>query len=87
MQGIAYTVEDHPELPRDLLPPRMYLHAHRLLLPTGLEHLDLSAGDPFTEEECPQWREEGEVTSLQQAYADIHDQALSWKMVSCDAVT
>lgn len=72
---------------RDLLPPRMYLHAHRLLLPTGLEHLALSAGDPFTEEECFQWREEGEVTNLQQAYADIHDQALPWKVVSCEAVT
>ena len=33
---------------RDLLPPRMFLHAARLVLDTRLERLDISTGDPFT---------------------------------------
>jgi len=34
---------------RDFLPHRMFLHAHRLILSTNLEKLDVNAGDPFTE--------------------------------------
>ena len=32
---------------KDNLPYRMFLHAHRLILPTSLENLDVCAGDPF----------------------------------------
>ena len=32
----------------DLLPPRMFLHAARLVLDTRLEQLDICTGDPFT---------------------------------------
>jgi hypothetical protein len=31
----------------DVKPNRMYLHAHRLVLPNSIEPLDLDAGDPF----------------------------------------
>ena len=31
----------------DVKPNRMYLHAHRLVLPNSVEPLDLNAGDPF----------------------------------------
>ena len=32
---------------KDLTPYRMFLHSHRLVLPTNLEQLDVNAGDPF----------------------------------------
>lgn len=32
---------------KDILPYRMFLHSHRLILPTALENIDVCAGDPF----------------------------------------
>lgn len=36
---------------RDVWPHRMFLHAHRLIVPSPFEHLDLTARDPFTPED------------------------------------
>ena len=32
---------------KDVQPYRMFLHSHRLILPTTIETLDVNAGDPF----------------------------------------
>jgi len=69
---------------RDVLPPRMYLHAHRLLLPTPLEELDINAGDPFDSSEDAAWTPGEGVCSIDQAYLDIHDEALSWQKLDLD---
>jgi len=69
---------------RDVLPPRMYLHAHRLLLPTPLEELDINAGDPFDSSEDAAWKPGEGVCTIDQAYLDIHDEALSWAKLDLD---
>lgn len=33
----------------DISPPRMFLHAYRLILPNSIENLDIQTEDPFTE--------------------------------------
>ena len=69
---------NHSCTSRDVLPPRMYLHAHRLLLPTALEELDINAGDPFDSSEDAAWQAGDVVCTIAQAYLDIHNEALSW---------
>jgi len=69
---------------RDVLPPRMYLHAHRLLLPTALEELDINAGDPFDASEDAAWKPGEGLCTIDQAYLDIHDEALSWRKLDLD---
>lgn len=32
---------------KDVLPYRMFLHSHRLILPTAIENIDVCGGDPF----------------------------------------
>lgn len=36
---------------RDMWPYRMFLHAHRLVLPSPLDHIDVQTKDPFTPED------------------------------------
>ena len=62
---------------RDLAPPRMMLHAHRLILSSALENLDLNAGDPFLLEE--EWIEGDEICPLLTAYTAIYDSTLEWE--------
>ena len=69
---------------RDVLPPRMYLHAHRLFLPTPLEELDINAGDPFDASEDTAWKPGEGVCTIDQAYLDIHNEALSWRKLDLD---
>jgi len=58
---------------RDILPHRMFLHAHRLLLSTKFEKLDINAGDPFTEKDpINKWTVVESVLSLQDGYSCIH---------------
>lgn len=42
---------------KDILPPRMFLHSHRLILPTEIETIDVSARDIFNNDDnnC-RWR-------------------------------
>lgn len=48
-----YTYSDR----KDMHPYRMFLHAYRLILPCDVEPLDISTGDPFTEDEpINEWR-------------------------------
>ena len=64
----------------------MYLHAHRLLLPTALEDLDINAGDPFDQLEDNAWVVGDSVCGIEQAYEDVHDEALSWGKLEIDSV-
>jgi len=68
---------------RDVLPPRMFLHAHRLIMDTKLENLDLNAGDPFTEgEEEFRWRPDVKICDINAAYQMIYsDSDRGWKVV------
>jgi len=68
---------------RDVLPPRMFLHAHRLLLDTWMESLDLNAGDPFTESDGSfKWRPDVEICDINTAYQIIHSEGDSdWKNI------
>jgi len=69
----------------DLLPPRMFLHAARLVLDTRLEQLDICTGDPFTpEDEARDWEVEEELCSLQQGMALCQDPATSWPVLQSD---
>lgn len=67
---------------RDFLPPRMFLHAHRLLINTSMENMDLNAGDPFTEsDDSFKWRPDVEICDIDMAYQIIHSEIDSdWKM-------
>lgn len=57
---------------RDLMPHRMFLHAHRLMMSTKLEVLDVNAGDPFTEmEPLNKWTVTESLLSLQDGYSQI----------------
>uniref|UniRef100_A0A1B6L096 Pseudouridine synthase RsuA/RluA-like domain-containing protein n=1 Tax=Graphocephala atropunctata TaxID=36148 RepID=A0A1B6L096_9HEMI len=40
---------------RDVSPHRTFLHAFRLVLPSPVEHVDVTTPDPFTEESCDGW--------------------------------
>lgn len=71
---------------RDVLPPRMYLHAHRLVLDTALERLDVSAGDPFTQQLDKRWTEEQHVNDLNSATNQIHNENLDWMTLNCDSL-
>ena len=62
----------------------MYLHAHRLLLPTPLEELDINAGDPFDSSEDAAGKPGEGGGTIDQAYLDIHDEALSWAKLDLD---
>lgn len=62
-----YTYSDR----KDLLPYRMFLHSHRLVLPTSLEQLDVNAGDPFISDD--HWKPTESVNALNQDAYDILD--------------
>ena len=67
-------------------PARMFLHAHRLLMQTPMENLDLNAGDPFTRgEEGASWRADSEICDLTTAYTIIHSDTSDWKVVEIGA--
>ena len=68
---------------RDVLPPRMFLHAHRLLMNTKMENLDLNAGDPFSESDNSfDWQPVVEICDINTAYQIIHSEGDSdWKTV------
>ena len=46
----------------DNSPPRMYLHAYKIHLPTALEELNICAGDPFTDFEVTE-----EIQNIEEA--------------------
>jgi len=70
----------------DVKPARMFLHAHRLLMQTTMENLDLNAGDPFTRgEEGASWRAESEICDLTTAYTIIHSDTSDWNVVEIGA--
>jgi len=66
---------------RDFLPPRMFLHAHRLIINTPLEKLDVNAGDPFTEHDNSfDWCVSEKVCDIYSAYnLMLEDSDLGWK--------
>jgi len=40
---------------KDVLPYRMFLHSHRMILPTSMENLDVSSGDVFQPSDLKNW--------------------------------
>jgi len=68
---------------RDVLPPRMCLHAFRLIINTKLENMDLNAGDPFTpEEKSFEWRPVATICDLNTAMTNIHSEnTIGWTIV------
>ncbi len=66
----------------DVRPHRMFLHAHKLILPNSVESLDLNAGDPFLEMESS-FYEESEIVNKFDAnvYNLYEDDTLPWKTV------
>jgi len=71
---------------KDVKPHRMFLHAHRLILDTNLEKLDLSAGDPFTVDQeglGGSWRPNDTICDLGNAYQIMQSDS-DWKVVVID---
>ena len=62
-----YTYSDR----KDLLPYRMFLHSHRLVLPNSLELLDVNAGDPLAIDH--HWQPTESLNALDQDAYDILD--------------
>lgn len=57
----------------DTSPPRMFLHAFRLVLPNTIENLDIQTDDPFTEKALKyKWKVVEQVNSIANAF-DIID--------------
>lgn len=70
---------------RDVFPHRMFLHAHRLILHTKLEQLDITTGpDPFSSQDPVNlWTPSPHViSSLDSAYRDLVDTDIQWTRVS-----
>uniref|UniRef100_A0A1B6JPT6 Pseudouridine synthase RsuA/RluA-like domain-containing protein n=1 Tax=Homalodisca liturata TaxID=320908 RepID=A0A1B6JPT6_9HEMI len=40
---------------RDISPSRTFLHSFRLVLPSSVEHIDVTTPDPFDEDSCDGW--------------------------------
>lgn len=77
---------------KDNLPYRMFLHAHRLILPTSLETLDICAGDPFDVDNSANKLWSPNVTLnyiCQEAYKKLDQQssACVYHLQSCDSAT
>jgi len=66
---------------KDVLSPRMFLHAHRLIFRSNLEDLDLVAEDSFTPENFIDWKINDIVCDLNDAFDQIHCDDLQWKVV------
>jgi len=65
-----YTYSDR----KDVLPPRMFLHAHRLVFRSKFEDLDITAEDLFTNEHFPQWKPQSTICDLESAFEEIHSE-------------
>ena len=67
---------------RDVLAPRMFLHAHRLVFRSKFEHLAITAEDRFTEEHYPEWRPQSFICDIKTAFETIHcEEDLSFRIV------
>ncbi|XP_065165739.1 RNA pseudouridylate synthase domain-containing protein 1-like [Atheta coriaria] len=53
---------------RDVLPPRMFLHSLRLVLPNDVESVDLQTEDPFDEATCANWTVHNRHQTIEEAY-------------------
>lgn len=68
---------------KDLLPHRMFLHAHRIILPSAVEHLDLTAGDPFSTDSLHHWFPQQTANPLNQScYTKIDNSPASLKVTA-----
>ena len=65
----------------------MFLHAHRLIINTPLEKLDVNAGDPFTEHDNSfDWCVSEKVCDIYSAYnLMLEDSDLGWKTMQRDS--
>ena len=61
---------------------RMFLHAHRLLVDTKLENIDVTAEDPFLHTNFPDWKPTKTICDISDDFADKFKDENSWKIIS-----
>ena len=69
---------------RDVLSPRMFLHAHRLVVDTSLESIDVTAQDPFLHSNFPDWRPLRTICDISVAYEEILRDSNPWRIITED---
>lgn len=66
----------------DVRPYRMFLHAHRIVIPSEIEALDVNAGDPFLQSENPSLNLYNETEVIRQlddnVYKTFGDAGINW---------
>jgi len=67
---------------RDVLTPRMFLHAHRLVVDTKLENIDVKAEDTFVNCNFSDWKPTRTVCDMSDAYVEMFDGELPWKCIT-----
>ena len=62
----------------------MFLHAHRLVVYTKLEKIDVTAEDPFLSNNFPDWSPTKTICDIPEDFAETFKDDNSWKIISDD---
>lgn len=65
----------------DVTPPRMFLHAHRLIFRSKFENLDIVSEDPFTSEKFPEWKPTETICDINNSFTKMYCDEKNWKIV------
>ena len=63
---------------------RMFLHAHRLVVDTKLEKIDVTAEDPFLNNNFPDWKPTKTICDIPEDFAETFNDDHSWRIISDD---
>ena len=62
----------------------MFLHAHRLIVDTKLENIDVTAEDPFFNINFPDWKPTKTICDMSDDLDETFSDGHSWKIISED---
>ena len=62
----------------------MFLHAHRLVVDTKMERIDVKAEDPFVTKNFPDWKSTEIICDISDAYVEMFNDTNPWKLITDD---
>ena len=62
----------------------MFLHAHRLIVNTKLEDIDVTAEDPFVNSNFSDWRPTRTICDISEAYVEMYSDINPWWIIAED---
>ena len=63
---------------------RMFLHAHRLIVDTKLENIDVTAEDTFVNNNFPDWKPTEIICDIAHDFSETFNDENSWKIIGED---